>query len=339
MIEKKLVNCLDLIYDFDKIQIIIIDSASTDRTKSIVENFINKNRSYAIKLINETTRNGKAAAVNKALEICTGEIVLITDANALMNKSCLINLVKHFEFASVGGVEGKYLLKSLSNNLISEGESLFRKLENWIKEKESKIDSTIGMVGEISCFRRNLIDKLDENIIAEDFDMSIRIRKKGYRIIHEPNATVWEYSPSTFKDEITQKKRRVIGTIKVLIKHFRILFNPKYGYYGVYILPSHSGIRLMSPFLLIVFFILSLISFYNYSNIFIQSIVFLEFLIIIVEIMNLFIKLLKIKIDNRILISIHYFLLSQLIVFLAWIDIFRKKYSVKWDPISSSRGI
>jgi len=339
MIEKKLLNCFELDYDSNKLEIIVVDSASSDNTISIVNNLVKKTKKYTVKLIKEKSRNGKASAVNKALEICSGEIILITDANALMNKSALKNLVKHFAISSIGGVEGKYSLKSVSNNLVSGGESLFRKLENWIKEKESNIDSTVGMVGEISCFRRNLVDKLDEKIVAEDFDMSIRIRKKGYRVLHEPNAIIWEYAPNNLRDEIIQKKRRVIGTIKVLIKHYSIIFNPKFGYYGMFIIPSHSVIRLFSPFFLMSFFLFSLTSFYYFNNILIKFLILFEFSIILVEIFNLILKFLKIEINNKVFISIHYFLLSQLIVFLAWFDVLRKKYSVKWEPITSSRGI
>ena len=337
-IKEKLENCLDLEYDIHNIEILVVDSASTDNTRTIVKEFIEKQKNSKIRLITEKTRKGKAAAVNKALQISEGEIVLITDANAFMESNTLKELMKHFADPKVGGVEGKYILKIQSNHNVSHGESFFRKLENWIREKETRIDSVFSMVGEISSFRKEIIDKLDENIIAEDYEMSIRIRKNGYKLVHEPNAVVWEYAPGNLKDEIIQKKRRVIGTIQVLLKHYNVVFNPKYGIYGMYIIPSHSLIRVVSPFFLLLAFFSSFGYYHMTGSTLMLYFIILEIVMLLIEFLNIVFKIFNFQIKNTIFISINYFLISQIIVLWGWYDFIRGNYKVTWEKIASSRG-
>ncbi|MCC7572397.1 MAG: glycosyltransferase [Candidatus Methanofastidiosum sp.] len=336
VIRNKLLNCLDLKYKKKNIEIIVVDSASKDNTRKIVNEISHNSTRIIIKLIEQKTRKGKASAVNLGLKESKGDIILITDANAYMEKNSLSNLTKHFANPKIGGVEGKYILKNSFNSDIGAGESFFRRLENWIREKESRIDSVLCMVGEISCFRKDIINCLDENIIAEDFDMSIRIRKTGYKLLHEPSAIIWEYAPNSIQDEITQKKRRVIGTLQIMIKHYRMLFNPKYGLYSFLILPSHSFLRVFSPLLLALLIITTFYYYFILHNPWIVGLIFIGIILIITEVLYLGLKKFNFKINN-IFVSIHYFFVSQLIVLYAWHDFMKRKYKVTWDKIDSSR--
>ncbi|KYC53467.1 MAG: Glycosyltransferase AglI [Candidatus Methanofastidiosum methylothiophilum] len=335
VIRNKLINCLGLDYINNNIEIIVVDSASQDNTRKIVNEISNNNRAQ-IKLIEQNTRKGKASAVNLGLKESKGNIILITDANAYMEKNSLGNLTKHFANQKIGGVEGKYILKNNFSSDIGTGESFFRRLENWIREKESKIDSVLCMVGEISCFRKDIISHLDENIIAEDFDMSIRIRKNGYKVLHEPSSVIWEYAPNSIQDEITQKKRRVIGTLQIMIKHYKMVFNPKYGLYSFLILPSHSFLRVFSPFFLTVLLITSFYYYFSLPNLWITGLICMELALISAELLYLGIKKFNFRINN-IFISIHYFFVSQLIVLYAWQDFMKGNYKIIWDKIDSSR--
>jgi cellulose synthase/poly-beta-1,6-N-acetylglucosamine synthase-like glycosyltransferase len=341
VIEKKLKNCLELYYPKDKIEIIIVDS-SMDKTPNIVEDYIQKNKNNIcdITLIREHKRKGKASAINNGIKYAKGEIIIITDANAFLEKSFLMELVKHFTKENIGAIEGRYLLYTYQNYSTISEESLFRRFENWLKEKESLIDSTVGIVGELSAFRKKILTNMafDEKMIAEDFEISIRLRKNGYKIIHEPNAVVWEYAPSNLKDEIVQKKRRAIGTIQALFKHKNVILNPKYGLYSLIILPSHKLLQVLSPILLSLFVISSFgcYIFLSKNNIFYYLII-LEILFLLIGIISILSIRFKLRIRNPLFKGIGYFLLTQLIMILAWFDFFRGKYNVTWEKIESTR--
>jgi cellulose synthase/poly-beta-1,6-N-acetylglucosamine synthase-like glycosyltransferase len=330
-IEKKLLNCLELDYNKNKLEIIVIDSSSTDKTVEIV----NKFPISQIKLILQEERKGKASALNEALEHTQSDIIISTDANALMNKSALKNIVKHFTNKKVAGVEGKYIVGRSSENTIVYQESLFRRIENWLKVRESSLDSVASMVGELFAFRKN-IEKFDESAVTEDFEMSIAMRKKGYKLVFEPNAIIAEPAALNFSDEIVQKKRRVIGTIQTLFKNKDTLFNPKFGLYGMYILPSHKLLPIIGPFFIMLLITVSLYSyiFASKTSLYILSIINLSCVIFSILALVLT-KFYRVK--NKILNSVSYLILMEIIITLAWWDFIMGKYSVKWEKIQSTR--
>ncbi|MEM1574238.1 MAG: glycosyltransferase [Candidatus Methanomethylicaceae archaeon] len=342
VIEEKLKNCLELNYPKDKIEIIIVDS-SIDETSDIVKEYIQKNKDDInnIILVKEHKREGKASAINKGIKYARGEIIIITDANAFLEKSSLMEIVKHFIKENIGAIEGRYLIYTYQDYFTVREESLFRKFENWLKEKESLIDSTIGIVGELSAFHKNILTNIpfDKGMITEDFEISIRLRKKGYKILHEPNAIVWEYAPLNLRDEIIQKKRRTIGTIQALFKHKDAILNPKYGLYSLVILPSHKLLQILSPILLFLFTTSSFGYYILIKNDIFYYLIIFEILFLLAGIISILSMRFKWKIRNSLFNGIGYFLLMQLIVILAWFDYFRGKYNVTWEKIESTRKI
>ena len=248
-IDAKIRNSLSIDYPHDKLEIMVVDSASTDGTQGIVKRF------ESIIFLEQDTRKGKASAINFGIGHASGEIIIITDANAMFERESVLRLVKHFADKSVGGVSGRFDAYISNNTSISRGGSFYWKLEDYMRKWEGNIDSPVTMVGPISAFRKNILDKIDETNLAEDFDLAVGVRKKGYGIIYEPLAVSSEPAPSNVKDVFTQKKRIVIGTLQTLVKNSSMLFNPKYGWYGMLILPSHKLFQMLSPFFFIVLFI------------------------------------------------------------------------------------
>lgn len=334
VIARKIENCLELDYPEDKHEIIVVDSGSTDGTREIVKKFVDRK----VKLLIQEKRKGKAAAINEALKYAKGEIIIVTDANALLNKSAVRDIVKRFSNPKVGGVEGRYLLVRKGEYGLSAEESLFRRLENWIKEKESVIDSIAGMVGELFAFRRGAIDKFDEKAITEDFEASIRIRKLGYRLCHERRAIVIEHAPATLTDVINQKKRRIIGTIQTLFMHFDALFNPKLGFYGLLILPSHKLLQILTPYFLILFIISSSCFLLSVNSMLTRVVLALEALCICIGIVSLIITTRKQNV-HKFVKSVGYFVLINLLTMMAWIDYLTKRYNVLWKKTESTRDL
>jgi len=344
-IEEKIVNSLSLDYPKDKLEIIVVDSGSTDRTREIIKKY-SKN---GVILYEQQKRMGKASAINLGLKRAKGEIIIVTDANAIFHNDVIKKIVRHFADKNVGGVEGKYILKTKKKTDVGEGEKTFRKFESFLKKYESLVDSTVSMVGEISAFRRDIIDSLDGSCIAEDFDLSIRVRKKGYRLIHDPEAIVWEPAPANIKDEIIQKSRRIVGTIQVLFKHKDVLFNPKYGVYGCFILPSHKFLPILSPFLNILFVILFVLHLFLtrkislYLFILISSFTYVSsvftYNIYLSLILLTFLFLVCLIFISKLFHLVKYFLVLQYTFLIAWVRYVQNKYTVTWEKIDSSRTI
>ena len=182
-IAKKLENSLEIDYPKNKLEIFVVDSASTDKTQAIVnkaiKEFYKKNPTdkRVVKLIAQPKREGKASGINYGKEKASGEIIIITDGNAMMNKSVIKNIVRHFDDPKVGGVCGRFEARDLHDTSTGEGGSIYWKIERMLRTGESNIDSCIHMSGEITAFRANIVNKLDTTQLSEDFDMAVSIRR------------------------------------------------------------------------------------------------------------------------------------------------------------------
>ena len=323
VISKKIENILNLNYAKEKLQIIGVDSASTDKTRELVKKYSGD----GVELVEESERKGKGAAIMHALDFAKSDIALITDANSYFESDALKYLLRHFSDPLVGGVTGRYLGKATNNNAESSGTVTFRDYENNLLKYESKIDSVVCLWGEIFAIRKNLFS-LDKENLSEDFYASLYIRKKGYRLVYEPKAQVYEYAPSNLQDLIIQKKRTITGTIQCLFKYKQLLFNPRYGFFGTVILPSHKLLPVFSPMFLTGFLIFSVIFWKTVS----PYVLFAVLLMIIIagllagNFFN-FINLLKYVIELNIACV------------LAWKDYVTGDYSVRWEKMKSSRII
>jgi biofilm PGA synthesis N-glycosyltransferase PgaC len=246
VIEKRIQNLQALRYPKDKYEILIIDSGSTDATKGIVQRLCHEGGAPLTKLVCEDQRRGKASAINCGSAQAAGDIILVTDANSFFDPEVLAELGPHFESPEIGGVGGRYVVSNPENPLPGT-EQFYWELETSLRTGESALDSACLFQGEINAWRKCLVDA-DTAMIGEDLDMSIAIRKKGYKVAFEPKAICYEPSPTSFSEQRTQKKRRCLGTIQNIFKHWRYLFVPR-DWYRLIIFPSHKGLLMVTPFM------------------------------------------------------------------------------------------
>ncbi len=331
VIDEKLKNILELNYPKEKMQVLVVDSASTDNTRDIVRKYNDK----GIELIAQDERKGKASGLNYALNYAKNDVIIITDANLYTDKNAIKNMAKHFSDTKVGIVGCRYFVKKRKSTAETEGTDFFRRYEDFLREKEAIVDSAVSFGSDIYGLRRNFCPFDEECTLAEDFDVCVRARKNGYRIIYEISATGYEYTTSVTKDVINQRKRVMTGIIQVLLKHKLMLFNPKYGFYGALILPGHRLAQIMSPFFLIGMFISSigiLILEYN-------TLIFYFIIIQIIGILFAILSFLTLKLKpNLRFLPIQwakYFVLVQHSCLLAYIEYFkiRKMKKMDWENL------
>jgi cellulose synthase/poly-beta-1,6-N-acetylglucosamine synthase-like glycosyltransferase len=250
VIEGKLKNTMELKYPKNKLEIIVIDSGSEDRTRDIVRKF---KRFRKIKLIVEKERNGKANALNKVFRHCTGDIVVLSDADCRLKKDILLKSMPCFSDPSLGALTGKQTLINPDETLSTRIESKYRDFYYLLRNAESILDSTFIFHGEFSAFRKNLLDKIFCDSVADDSELALRIRKKNYRTILLPKAKYWEYAPSKLSDRTKQKYRRAQGLVQIMFRFFpTFFFNPKYKTFGMLIFPVEFFMHVISPFLTVL---------------------------------------------------------------------------------------
>jgi len=251
VIGKKIENCLSLHYPKELLEIIVVTDGSTDRTPSIVSAYVNRNR---IKLLHSPLREGKAAAMNRAAADARGEILIFSDANAMYNADSLQMLVRNFNDAHVGCVNGKKMVYK-SQSSIFGSEKTYWNYESHIKLKETQLGSTVGVSGEMIAVRAALFEPVPIRMILDDSFIAMQVLKKNFRVVYEPTAISYEYSSISTHSEVMRRQRISAGRFQMLFSARELWpWNDKL---AIFELVSHKIMRLFLPFFSVGVFVSS----------------------------------------------------------------------------------
>jgi cellulose synthase/poly-beta-1,6-N-acetylglucosamine synthase-like glycosyltransferase len=225
IIRKKIENTLALDYPADKLRIIIIADGSSDDTANIISRY------PRVQLLYQPGREGKVAAINRAMPFVTTPYTIFCDANTMLNKESIRELVKHYTDPSIGAVAGEKKVIDLSEeqNAAGAGEGLYWKYESLLKRLDAQFYTVVGAAGELFSIRTALFEPVGNDILLDDFIMSMKICKKGYRVMYEPKAYAAEAPSMTMREERKRKVRISAGGFQsvLLLKDLLNIF--KYG--------------------------------------------------------------------------------------------------------------
>ena len=159
IIGRKIENSLKLNYPKDKLQILVTADGSSDRTPDIVREYSEK----GIELSYTPERGGKMAAINRAIDLVRGEIIVFSDANNFYEENSIRYLVAPFEDENVGGTTGSKRIIEDERDL-SSAEGFYWKYESAIKLNESIVSSCTAAVGEMFAIRKTAFEFPPSNI-------------------------------------------------------------------------------------------------------------------------------------------------------------------------------
>ncbi|MFN8342333.1 MAG: glycosyltransferase family 2 protein [Cyclobacteriaceae bacterium] len=215
---EKVRNCYALNYPADQLDIVFVTDGSTDGSNEMLQDL------PLIRVFHHPQRGGKLAAVNRAMQKVKNEIVVLTDANCMLNREALQNIVRHYEDPSVGAVAGEKRVLATGNSA-GQGEGIYWKYESFLKKLDSELYSVVGAAGELFSFRRSLFRPLEAGTIIEDFVLSMEIATQGHRVVYEPDATASEAPSANMREEWKRKVRICAGGFQA-IQRFAFLLNP-----------------------------------------------------------------------------------------------------------------
>ncbi|RAW01362.1 glycosyltransferase family 2 protein [Pseudochryseolinea flava] len=223
-IDEKLTNTLALDYPKAKLNVWVVTDGSTDRTTEIARNY------SGITVHHENQRKGKIHAVNRVMKMVATPIVIFCDANTNLNTDAIKNLVRHYQDPTIGGVAGeKRILSKTEDNASGAGEGIYWKYESFLKKKDAEVHSIVGAAGELFSVRTALYESPEENIIIEDFYISLKIAANGHRFGYEPDAYAIETASASVDEEWKRKVRICAGAFQAMGK-LSYLLNPfRYG--------------------------------------------------------------------------------------------------------------
>lgn len=244
-IENKIKNSLQLNYPQDRLEIIVTSDCSTDRTNQIVESF----RQEGVILHLQPQRSGKTAALNAALPYAHGEILLFTDATAILDRDCLKKLVRNFFDAEVGCVSPVMVYKNEQGNHISELEGLYWKYESSIKRWESEIGTLAFVPGACFAIRKELQLPVMPEFDYDCISPLLTIEQK-HRVVYELEARFYETPVSSSQDLFTSRVRMITKDFAGTLSR-KSLIHPLKNPMISMTLWSHKVLRWLIPFFLI----------------------------------------------------------------------------------------
>jgi cellulose synthase/poly-beta-1,6-N-acetylglucosamine synthase-like glycosyltransferase len=251
-IQQKLDNILSLDYPQDKLEVILASDGSDDLTNSIVSEYTGD----TVKLL-ALPRGGKHVALNAAVEIATGEILVFSDANSIYEKDALQQLTSPFADPKVGGVAGNQRYLKNNQSAGNAGEHGYWSFDRFLKRMESASGNVISATGAIYAIRRSLYQPVLGGV-TDDFYISTNVIVEGYRLVFAADAVAYEPPAKSQKNEYGRKVRIMTRGLNAVIQR-RTLLNPfKYGFYSLQLF-THKILRRLLYLPLIVVFLTNIL--------------------------------------------------------------------------------
>lgn len=227
------------------VEIIAYSDCSADRTLEILQE-----NSDLLHVIGGTERAGKATGMRLMVAQATGEILIFTDANVILDPQSIAPLLRYFTDPTVGGVAGtlKYINEDASATAKVGG--LYWRLEEAIKQRESRAGSTMGADGSIFAIRRALYPEVPAHLL-DDMVTSMTVTFHGLRLIHATDVVAYEKNATSSRDEF-RRKRRIACRAFNTHRHLWPSIVKNYGAADLYKYVSHKLIRWLGLPLLIL---------------------------------------------------------------------------------------
>jgi len=329
VIEDKLQNVLAIDYPKNKMDILVASDNSTDRTNEIIEDFITKNPQRKIKLYKVQERMGKTNAQNEAQKLVNTEYLVMTDANSMIDKMAIKELMSSFIDESIRYVCGKLVYINEKQSNVSDSESEYWNLDIQMRDVESRFQTiTAGNGALYACRTKDYIDV--DPIQSHDTAMPLHFSLANKRAIMNSNALVFEKAGETVTDEFGRRVRMNRILLDHILPDINILNVFKYKWYTYFYL-GHRTSRYLLWISHLLLFISSLYLAASpsvfYTLIVIGQVVF--YLLAILQS--------RLNIDNKLLNLISHYGMA---IFAQWVAVYKiltGQSKPFWDKAESTR--
>ncbi len=236
-------NKLGLDYPPDRFEIIVVSDCSDDGTDQAVASIAAAEP--RVRLVRQEPRGGKTAALNKAVPMAGGEILVFSDANSLYAPDSLRKLVEPFADPDVGYATGRMVYRAPDRSLTGESCSAYMRYENILRGLETAIGSVVGVDGGIDAVRADLyvVMRADQQ---PDFVLPLSVIERGWRVVFVPEAKLYEATLTKATDEFRMRTRVVLRAWHALRDKAGLLNPLRYGLFSLQLL-SHKWLRYLAP--------------------------------------------------------------------------------------------
>jgi cellulose synthase/poly-beta-1,6-N-acetylglucosamine synthase-like glycosyltransferase len=247
-IEKKILSILGLNYPRDRMEIIVASDGSTDRTEERVAAF----EGAGVRLL-RVPRSGKPAALNAAISVATGEILILTDVRQDLAPESVSLLVENFADPSVGVAGGELRIRR-GNTRAEANIGLYWRYETFIRDSLSSLDSMFGATGPFYAIRRELCVPIPVDTLLDDVFLPLAAFFRGYRLVMDSRARAYDI-PTSLETEFRRKVRTLAGNYQIL-QDYPALLGPGNRMWFHFV--SYKLARILLPWILALVVVASL---------------------------------------------------------------------------------
>ncbi len=233
--------------DYPNLEVLVVDDGSKDRTAELVRtNFGSDPR---VRLIQQPNR-GKPSALNHGLAEATGEIIVSIDGDTVVDPEAIPRLVRHFADPRVGAVAGNVKVMN-RNRWLTRWQALEYITSQNLEKRAFDLLNCIPVVpGAVGAWRTSLLREkhgFSGDTVAEDTDLTLTIRRDGWKILYDEEAIGRTEVPETVETLIRQRFRWTFGTLQAVWKHRDATGKPRYGTLGWIAIPNIFLFQIILP--------------------------------------------------------------------------------------------
>jgi cellulose synthase/poly-beta-1,6-N-acetylglucosamine synthase-like glycosyltransferase len=213
--------------DYPDKEIIVVDDGSTDGTFKIASRY----EKFGVKVYRKEN-GGKYSALNYGLRLARGEIIVTVDADSVVGRMALKELVKKFRNPRVAAVCGNIKVLNRVNWLTNCQALEYVVSINVIRRALDVFGAVTVVPGALGAFRKSVLEAggaYDRDTVAEDFDVTVKTLKAGNIVQASSYAVAYTEAPQTLRDLYRQRMRWYRGNFQTIIKHRDVFLNPRYG--------------------------------------------------------------------------------------------------------------
>ena len=211
-----------------RMQVIVVDDGSTDGMAGIARKL---QREHKIdEVLRLTLRGGKSAGVNLGLSVCKGDIVIIADVDTTFDRDAFALILRHFADPRVGAVSGNLGARNASATLVTRHQAIEYAIAISVGRRIADLLGMLSIVsGAFGAFRRTAVEAVggQDVEVGEDADLTMKLRRAGWRIRFAPEARALTQVPETVSALIAQRLRWDRGLITIWARKFRGALDPR----------------------------------------------------------------------------------------------------------------
>jgi cellulose synthase/poly-beta-1,6-N-acetylglucosamine synthase-like glycosyltransferase len=212
------------------LEIIVVDDGSKDRMYAVAKPFAEAGLIKLWRNSAATGRQGRPSSSNLALHLSTGEFIISVDADTSFDVDTVERMIAPFHDARVGAVAGNLMPGNTETGMVArlQAAEYLVSIGLW-KRWLDCFGMYLQASGAFGAFRRSALLQVGgwDPELAEDADLTIKVRRSGWKVVFAPFAVALTNVPPTWKILINQRVRWDKGTLRTYYRKHRSVMDPR----------------------------------------------------------------------------------------------------------------